>query len=148
MIKIYSIYKIYDVNDINQFYIGSTCLSLEHRLRCHKNESKINPERKFYKYIFENGGWENFQISEIYKFPAFDVKFVRQMEEESRLTLKPTLNSYSCCGFDRKKYDKENYQKNKDKINEKKQCECGRFVSRKHMRSHKKTKIHNKLMNK
>jgi predicted GIY-YIG superfamily endonuclease len=50
------VYKIinYTSDDI---YVGSTCLQLSKRLSHHKEKSGESPNRKFFKFVEENGGW-------------------------------------------------------------------------------------------
>ena len=41
-------------------------------------------------------------------------------------------------------YRKNNYELNKEKINEKVKCDCGRFVIKRYLKKHLETNIHNK----
>lgn len=40
-------------------------------------------------------------------------------------------------------YRKQNYEKNKDRINQKMVCECGRVIIKRYYKKHTETKIHN-----
>jgi len=54
---------------------------------------------------------------------------------------------YPCAQYkSQKEYAKQYYEKNK--LNEKVQCACGRFVARRNIVRHKKTKTHQKFLNK
>ena len=67
----YSNAKIYKIiNDIDhQIYVGSTIQSLNRRFSVHKNDAKLHPERKLYKY-FTKYGIEHFKIILIKLFPC------------------------------------------------------------------------------
>ena len=57
------IYKIVRLSDDVVVYVGSTTKQyLSSRLVEHKSMSKRKPNRKAYKSICDNGGWENHQI--------------------------------------------------------------------------------------
>lgn len=70
------IYKIVCKNlDITECYVGHTTdfnkRKNVHKTRCNNENTKFYNFR-VYKFIRENGGWENWQMVEIEKFPCND----------------------------------------------------------------------------
>jgi hypothetical protein len=127
---IYKIKHQLDYNDEN-IYIGSTCNFI--RRRCMHKSVCYNPnDRKYnyklYQYIRENGGWDNFVMLEIEKFPCKDKPELCAEERRVIDELKSKLN----CNVpgrtgkeyreDNKEklaeYDKMKYENNKEKIAE------------------------------
>ena len=105
------IYKIY-CNDesSNKSYIGhSTNFTLRKHL--HKFYSKKN-DTTLYKYIRENGGWDNFVIERIEEHPCSSKKEALQRERYFIDLLKPELNE----NLPLRSY-KELREKNKEKYN-------------------------------
>jgi hypothetical protein len=90
-----TIYKIY-CNDesITDLYVGHTTNFIvrkyQHKTAC--NNHNIN--RKIYKTIRENGGWDNWNMVEIAKYNCKDSTEARIKEQEHYDLLKPSLN---CC---------------------------------------------------
>ena len=86
------IYKII-CNDIcvNDIYIGST-VNFRHRGYQHKYNSKYS-DIKLYKNIRENGGWVNYSIIELEKFPCNNSIEARERERYYYDLLNPNLNS-------------------------------------------------------
>ena len=91
---VYMIDKILDPNDkpdVN-FYIGSTLTSVEKRMGTHKYYCDGGMNRKVYKYIRENGGWESF------KYEIYETRIVNSLEEQLKFEqefidiLNPPLN--------------------------------------------------------
>jgi hypothetical protein len=103
-----------------------------------KNEKKMN--LKVYKMIRENGGWENWDMIEIEKYPCKDNNEARSRERYWVEKENPKLNSYKpyASKEEKKKYNidycyeyrkqnrqrllnekKEYYKKNKDELNKK-----------------------------
>jgi len=74
------IYKIV-CNDltITDLYVGSTT-DFAKRKSGHKSDSKRHPDTKIYKSITTNGGWDNWQMVEIEKFPCQDGNEARARE--------------------------------------------------------------------
>ena len=77
------IYKLVKEGD-DHIYIGSTIETLEIRLTKHKTKSKKCSERKVYKYILENGGWENWCIKLLEEYACENETELRIKEEEYR----------------------------------------------------------------
>jgi len=178
----YSRCVMYKINcrdpSITDLYIGSTC-NFTRRKNEHKsvssNDKSRNYNLKLYKCIRDNGGWDNFIMTPIAKFPCQDK--ISKLIEESRLIdkLKPSLNS--CIpGRTRKQYYQDThikkiiikktteelkilknnssnkyYKNNTSKIKKHKQskilCDCGCMVSRNHISTHRKTSKHINLKN-
>lgn len=106
-----SVYRIYDINEPKQFYIGS-CKDFKKRKIDHRNRCKID-NQKFYQYIRNNGGWDNFKMELL----EYCLEY-QEREIELIKTLKPPLNSY-VYNFNKKEYIKEYHQQNRDKLNQK-----------------------------
>ena len=84
----------------------------DHKKTCNNQNSKTY-HLKVYQYIRENGGWDNFEIIEIEKYPCNDANEARQKEQEWCYKLNSNLN---CNIPNRNK--KQYYQDNRDKITE------------------------------
>jgi len=84
---IYKLRHKSDVNDEN-IYVGYTnCLC--YRLIKHKNKSSEAPNRKLYRYVAENGGWDNFEMIVLCNC---DNTNKRILEQHFIDELQPTLN--------------------------------------------------------
>jgi hypothetical protein len=161
---------------ITEVYVGHTT-----DFRRRKNEHKSscnNPERndhnmKVYKFIRENGGWENWVMIEIEKFVCVDGNEARKRErywiEHLNATLNnniPTrtfneyINDNKVVLQEKRKlyfekpevrrklieYKLENAEQIKAKKKEKVVCECGVMTVRNNMWCHKQTKKHQNAM--
>jgi len=122
------IYKLCCKNlDVKEIYVGSTC-NFTRRKNRHKNDS-INSNSKVYKFIRENGGFQNWDMIMIEEYPCENkmqkVKRERYWCEE----LKSELNSEvpgrtikEWCQDNKetiKEQKKEYYEKNKSVIDQK-----------------------------
>jgi len=129
------IYKLCckDIN-IDKIYVGST-VNFSRRKAQHKlsvNNIKYN-KIKLYQFILNNGGWENWDMIEIMKYPCNDKRELEKKENEIMKELKAELNSQTAFNTEeerkeyQKKYieenketkkekDKKHYEENKDKI--------------------------------
>jgi len=87
------IYKIV-CNDlsINDLYIGCTT-DFKRRKSEHKNWSKT-PIDGLYKCIYNNGGWSNWSMIEIEKYPCNDGNEARKRERHWIEELNAALNIY------------------------------------------------------
>ena len=169
------IYKIV-CNDLNvkDCYVGHTTDMTKrkcgHKSRCN-NENDKKHNFKIYKIIRENGGWDNWSMLLVEKFPCKDssdaCKREREVYEEldaKMNTIRPYLTQEEIKQY-HKQYDKQHYQaikeykkeysqeynqKNKDKIKErdkqKIQCQCGSIVCRGDIARHNRTKKHNLII--
>ena len=161
------IYKIV-CNDLNvkDIYVGST-IDFTRRKSNHKNQSAyVNGKQynyKLYQFIRNNGGWDNWSMIEIEKFPCNDKREAETRERYYYELLNANLNTQTPCRTKQewvkqnkdkiKEYYevnkdkiKEYYEVNKDKIllrlNEKFDCICGGKYSYCHKQRHCKSKKH------
>lgn len=92
------IYKIVHKDDINDenIYIGLTTNFMRRRANhkdCSQNEKKNGYTDKKYQYIREKGGWDNFKMVEVEKFPCNDGNEARVREEYWRSYFNSNLNT-------------------------------------------------------
>jgi hypothetical protein len=102
--------------NITDCYIGSTIninsRKKYHKCVCNKEDSK-SYNFKVYKFIRDNGGFDNFIIEVIKEVEINDKKELRQLEAEQYELLQPSLNCNNpLIQIDMKEYHKE-YYKNK-----------------------------------
>lgn len=108
MPKDYSNTIIYKIcckdKNIKDIYVGHTT-NFDVRLVYHKQGSKSITEKscKLYKFINQNGGWENWDMIELEKFSCNNLTEARIKEQEYYVKLNPSLNS--CPPY----VDKSNY---------------------------------------
>ena len=137
---------IYKMNIKDKYYIGST-KDIKYRIRRHKsdcyNQNTRSYNFKVYKYIRENcADWSEVSFDILDVYDDISIEFKREIEQYYIDYFSNNLNMRSSIS----KSISEYYQKNK--LNERVQCECGRFVVRRHLKGHRKSKIHQKLLNK
>ena len=137
---------IYRMNIKDKYYIGST-KDIKYRIRRHKsdcyNQNTRSYNFKVYKYIRENcADWSEVSFDILDVYDDISIEFKREIEQYYIDYFSNNLNMRSSIS----KSISEYYQKNK--LNERVQCECGRFVVRRHLKGHRKSKIHQKLLNK
>ena len=166
------IYKIVcDDENVDFIYVGSTT-NFTKRKCAHKNICNNIDDKKYnqkkYVQIRENGGWENFKMIEVEKYPCNDNRESEKREEEVRLELKANMNmirSFLCKDLKtnlKQEYDKtyrklnetkikedkrKYYEKNKKQIYDKNEnkmfeCECGSVIKLYSKHHHLKTKNH------
>jgi len=82
-------------DNITEIYVGHTTNFLKRR-QYHKNDCKNQSKLKVHKTIIENGGWDNWKMLEICKYPCLDRREAEKKEEEVRMELKAGLNSQRC----------------------------------------------------
>ena len=165
----YYIYKIC-CDDLPEFgYVGST-KSFRHRKYSHKqnciNEKANGYNRKLYKTIRENGGWENWRMVILEECGQITFTQARIKEEQHRVTLNATLNMQRChlteeerieCKKEYnkeyrennkeqiKEYNKEYRENNKEQINQRITCECGKEYTFKDKARHEQSRMHKEL---
>lgn len=88
--------KMYKIvcDDTEKFYVGHTT-NFTKRKQGHKSDSKTK-DTKVYRMIREFGGWENWRIVLIEKYPCNNKREAEKREEELRLESKADLNMYRC----------------------------------------------------
>jgi len=111
------VYRIECIDtDVKEIYIGST-FNLNMRIIKHKNTYK-KYNFKVYKFIRENGGWDNFNIVVEVKTPNHNKEELVELEQIYLDLLEPELNSKNASGVEKKKkieYQKEYGQTDKIK---------------------------------
>jgi hypothetical protein len=124
------IYKLIKNDDFNNenIYIGST-INFPKRKCLHKhnccNENSNYYHLKVYQNIRENGGWEEWKMIEIEKYPCNDKREAEAREEYWKCELNANLNMIRAFRTEEQKIEdkrirsKEDYIKNKDIIDEK-----------------------------
>jgi len=152
--------------NITDIYIGSTT-SLKHRKASHKaccnTETRKGYNNYKYKFIRENGTWENWDMILIEYYPCETKLQLERREREFIEKLKSSLNqtiptrTYKEYREDfkeqrtayNKKYREENREhrtaynkKYRDDNKIKIECECGSIVLKYYLTEHKKTKKH------
>jgi hypothetical protein len=119
------IYKIISNNpDVKEVYVGSTT-----DFKSRKNRHKINCNyeigkeynRKLYKTIRDNGGWDNFMMIPISEYPCENRIQLLIKEEEHRKELNAELNMVKChTGLIQQEYQKLYRDEKKDELHRKK----------------------------
>ena len=119
------IYKIEHIEKDDLVYVGHTTnwdrRKCEHK-RNSNNENSSKHNYKLYQMIKDNGGWDNFRMIEVEKYPCLDRREADKRETEVMKELKSNMNMIkSYITKEEKKeyrsdYSKEYYETNKDKI--------------------------------
>lgn len=139
--------KIYTITcEDGAVYVGSTIRTLEQRLSRHKNDKKCS----MYKYIHKNynGDWSKSKI-ELYENYPCNSKEELSIKEGEITRLIGTIN-YRIAGRTRKEYNNTPDRKRKQYIRLRQiiECDCGCISTKGHLARHKKTKIHQDLIEK
>jgi len=107
-------------DNITEEYIGSTSnfreRKCQHKTVCNNEKSK-NYNLKIYNFIRENGGWDEWIMLEIEKYPCNDKREAEKREEEIRVERKAQLNMRKA--FIEESYKECNklwYENNKEQI--------------------------------
>lgn len=141
------------MNVKDKFYIGSTKnihkRIIQHKSTCY-NKKANRHHLNVYKYIREIcDDWNkvSFQILDVYD--DISNKFRREIEDYYIKYFNNNLNMAVACTQFKSMYEYVKYyrEKNKEYINQKILCECGRLVSRHDLARHKRSKIHHKYLN-
>ncbi len=103
---------------IKDIYVGST-VNFKQRKDRHKRETRTNTTRKVYKFIRDNGGWNNWNMIWIKDFSCDKVEELKAEEDKIMRELGATLNMFQAVldVVERERKKKE-YQ-NKPEIREK-----------------------------
>ena len=154
------IYKICckDPN-IKDVYIGSTC-NLIRRRAAHKkscnNEKCKDYNYPVYRYIRDNGGWDNWIVLKIKDTPCDNKDELRLNEREEFEKIGAALNSRypqrskkehyednkEEISIKHKKYRENNREKIKEINTRKVECPCGSIVAKCNLSRHKKSLKH------
>jgi len=95
------IYKLVNKEDYDNanIYIGSTA-NFTQRKYCHKtccnNEKDKEYNSKKYQFIRENGGWNEWNMIEVEKYPCTDNREAEAREEHWRIHFNAVLNTKKC----------------------------------------------------
>ena len=116
------IYKICcNDENIKDIYIGSTVdfktRKGSHKSSCHNEKDKEYTHYK-YKFIRDNGGWSNWTMIELYKYPCINKRELEQEEDRMMIELNSTLNKHRAFRTEEeiKVYNKKYKIENRDKI--------------------------------
>jgi hypothetical protein len=89
------IYKIVCLDlDIKDNYVGSTTCFVKRECK-HKADCNNKKNLKIYNIINNNGGWNNWEMIEIEKYPCTDSNEARMRERYYYEQLKSTMNSHN-----------------------------------------------------
>jgi len=149
---------------VKEIYIGSTANLLKVRKSKHKyscnNIFSVGHNYYVYQYIRKNGGFNNFDIVEIERYPCSDRQELNKRERYWIELLQSTLNKQipSRTRLEHRQDNRElllenqkkYYQNNKEELLTKKKikinCECGCIIARTCISKHRKTKKHINLL--
>jgi hypothetical protein len=165
------IYKLV-CNDLNatEYYVGSTVSvrnrKAKHKYNCH-NVNATGYKMRLYKYIRENGGWENWDLIELERIEYEEKPELRARERHHMELLRATLNSRVPNRTDaeyyqdnaeqilqkHKQYYANNSSKvmqqqkqycstNAEKIKKRHDCPCGGKYTHRNISAHLKTQRH------
>jgi hypothetical protein len=157
--------KIYTITYKNYIYIGSTTLLLKYRFILHQTQKTCS----MYKYINENydGNWNKWKINLYENYPCNSKKELSKREGEIIRYFKNDIiynvinkrvegrTTKEWINDNKEKYTKYTKQYNNNRKDIRKQrdrikieCECGCLICKGDLARHKKTKIHQDLIEK
>jgi hypothetical protein len=140
------IYKIVcNDENINNIYIGST-YNFAFRKSHHKYNCNNENDIYLYRFIRENGGWNNWSIFIIRKYENINKIKLRKKERKYINKLNATLNQ-SIPSRTKKEYNKVYRRDNNAYIKEKIECNCGCLITRGNISRHRKTNKHTFFLN-
>jgi len=119
------IYKIEHVDDDSLVYVGHTT-NFDKRKWNHKNSCCNDNDKQYnlkvYQMIRENGGWDDFKMIEVEKYPCNDKREAERRESEIMKELKASMNTISSYSTEEETKEKkrEYYKANESKIQEQK----------------------------
>jgi hypothetical protein len=142
---------------VKDIYVGHTTdftnRKYEHQRSCN-NENRKSYNYQVYKFIRENGGWDNWEMILVEKYPCKDNFEARSPVRYWYETLKATLNArfperkqkewININQQKVKEYKKVSYEKLKSKNLKKVLCSCGNTYTEMHKERHLKTTYHKK----
>ena len=149
------IYKIYcKDSNIKDIYIGKA-KDYKGRIATHKHSAKKNTEQKLYKFIKENGGFENFDFEIIQELTERNLNIINDIEREYICIYKPTLNTCKLIieSKDKAEYHRKYAELYPDKIKNRPSlqyviCSCGDRIQKRYLKTHQKSKLHERRLNK
>jgi hypothetical protein len=101
---------------VTECYVGHTTEFIKRKWN-HKTNCNNSKYRKYHYYIYtfirENGGWDNFDMIEIEKFPCLDINEAHKRERYWIETLKAELNKVIPTRT-KKEYNNENIEFTKE----------------------------------
>ena len=110
------IYKLVNKEDYDNanIYIGSTTnftkRKCEHKSDC-MNKTGVKYNQKIYHFIRDNGGWDEWNMLEVEKYPCTDNNEAKSREEHWRIHFNAGLNTKKCyIDISSQEYQKQ-YQK-------------------------------------
>ena len=115
------IYKIEHIDDENLVYVGHTT-NFDKRKNSHKsicnNEKNVYYNSKLYLMMRNNGGWDDFKMFEVEKYPCKDRREAERRENEVMKELKANMNTIKSfrAKDEKQEYNRE-YMKVYNKIN-------------------------------
>lgn len=138
---------------IKEIYIGTTKNMIK-RLKKHKEAYKHYPNRKLYKFILENGGWENWKMELIRTLNDDEDRFIEERicidANEKNLNMqKPYLKPEEKLNYWQKWKQKNSIHFKEWMDNYKKKyyhCPCGSIVKHYNKCHHFKTLKHKKYL--
>ena len=140
-----AIYKLVckDVS-IKDCYVGHTTEFIQrkskHKNKCNTKSGK-NYNLKVYKFIRDNGGWENWSMIEVEKYPCNDEREASAREFYWYDLLDATLNS--CIPNRSKQEYRVDYRENNiEKLTTQTLCPCGGSFNYSHKTRHEQTTRH------
>jgi len=147
------IYKLCCRNtEIKDIYVGHTCnfnrRKHEHK-KCCNNLNRRDYTIKVYKFIRDNGNWDNWDMVMIEQYPCQNKLEAEKRERHWIETLNSTLNQVIPSRTKKeykKKYHEENIEKIKENRSKKIVCECGCEITNHCQARHKKSNKHLELM--
>lgn len=139
--------------NITNIYVGSTTnftsRKREHKKNCTKETSKEYNSYK-YRFIRDNGGWNNWDMILIENFPCLNNIEARKRERDVFELLGATLNK-EIPYREKNEYEKQYRAEGKHKITksyldnqEIVVCECGMNVVKRTLHRHRKNSLHKK----
>ena len=138
--------------DITDIYVGSTT-NFNYRKYNHKsccyNEKNRSYNYNLYKFIRENGGWEEWNMILIEYYPCKTKLELEKKEREIIENLKSTLNNAIPTRTIKewREENKEYMKKQKEYKLLKVECECGVIILKSHIVRHKQSKKHQNYIN-
>jgi hypothetical protein len=139
---------------ITDIYIGHTTNFIKrkstHKATCNYSTNK-DYNLKVYQFIRENGGWDNWNMIMIEKYPCNNIleatKRERYFFEELKATLNMKTPSRTTPEWNNENRDyKNNQQREYNKKSPIIICECGCELKRTNLSNHIKTKKHQKII--